>query len=362
MKHKVSFIVVLFMLISLVTSVSAATIYATSYTGFPTFSIESVVPDKSVTIKTANLPPNDTFTVTMGKIGTQGVGGIVVGTTDSGTGGVQTFTYTLPAELVGSAQVAIRMQSPTSGYFAYNWFYNSTVPGTTSPQPTPTATPATPPTSSGYSGFPTFSIESVVPDKSVTIETNNLPANDTFTVTMGKIGTKGAGGLEVASTNSGAGGVQTFTYNIPASLAGMNQIAIRMQSPDSGYFAYNWFFNSSAGATGSPQPSPSATPGPSGYIGFPTFSIGSVVQDKTVTIKTDNLPPNDTFTVTMGKIGTQGINGVEVGTTNSGAGGAQTFTYNIPASLAGLDLVAIRMQSPTSGYFAYNWFVNQTSP
>lgn len=344
-------------LLSLLIAVVIPGSIALGYSGFPTFSIVSVTKDQSVTIQANNLPPNDTFTVTMGKIGTKGIDGVVVGTTDSGAGGTQTFSYNIPASLAGQSEIAIRMQSPTSGFFAYNWFINTTGTATSSPQPTTTATPSP----SRYSGFPTFSIQSVTMDQSVTIQTNNLPPSDSFTVTMGKIGTKGIDGVVVGTTDSGTGGTQTFTYTIPSSLKGLSQIAIRMQSPTSGYFAYNWFSNNTATGTTSPQPTPTTTPSPSGSTGFPTFSIVSVVQDKSVTIKTDNLPRNDTFIVTMGKIGTKGVDGVEVATTDSGTGGAQTFTYNIPSSLAGMSQIAIRMESPTSGFFAYNWFWNTST-
>jgi hypothetical protein len=64
----------------------------------------------------------------MGVIGTKGIGGIVVETTDSGAGGAITETYDIPTALKGSALIAIRLQSPTSGYFAYNWFYNNNAP------------------------------------------------------------------------------------------------------------------------------------------------------------------------------------------------------------------------------------------
>jgi hypothetical protein len=60
---------------------------------------------------------------------------------------------------------------------------------------------------------------------------------------MGYMGTKGVGGYGAGTYNSGAGGTFTATFNIPSSLAGQKQIAIRMQSPTSGYFAYNWFWN-----------------------------------------------------------------------------------------------------------------------
>jgi hypothetical protein len=91
----------------------------------PTFSIVAVVTDTSVTIRTNNFPANQLFTVRMGAYGTQAVGGIVVGTTNSGAGGSFEETYAIPASLAGSYRIAIRMDSP-GGYFAYNWFYNAT--------------------------------------------------------------------------------------------------------------------------------------------------------------------------------------------------------------------------------------------
>jgi hypothetical protein len=93
----------------------------------PTFTIVSVVRDTSVTIRTSNFPANQTFTARMGPIGTRGIGGTSVGTTNSGSGGSFTATYNIPAHLRGSYQIAIRLDSP-SGYFSYNWFYNNTTP------------------------------------------------------------------------------------------------------------------------------------------------------------------------------------------------------------------------------------------
>lgn len=223
----------------------AAAVPVMAYSGFPTFSIESVVQDKTVTIKTNNLPPNDNFTVTMGKIGTRGVGGVVVDSTSSGEGGSLSITYNIPESLMGLTQIAIRMQSPATGYFAYNWFWNNTATVTAEPtqQPAPTSTPTPTQTTPGYSGFPTFTIAAVDKDKSVSITGKNFPANDTFTVLMGDYGTKGVGGIKVGSTDSGSGGSLIVTYNIPESLAGKSQIAIRLESSTSGYFAYNWFWN-----------------------------------------------------------------------------------------------------------------------
>ncbi|NJN43709.1 MAG: hypothetical protein HC806_02540 [Anaerolineae bacterium] len=100
------------------------------------------------------------------------------------------------------------------------------------------------------SGIPTFVIQSVVKDSTVTITTNNFPANDTFNVRMGYMGTKGINGTLVATQASGAGGTFTSTYTIPDALKGQYQIAIRLESPTSGYYAFNWFYNNTAGGRG----------------------------------------------------------------------------------------------------------------
>jgi hypothetical protein len=358
------------------------TIPGTGYSGIPTFSIQAVVRDSTVTILTNNFPANQDFTVRMGPYGTLGVGGIVVATTNSGAGGAFQATYAIPSSLYGSYQIAIRMDS-NYGYYAYNWFYNNTVGGPTVTPGGPTTVPPT-----GYTGYPTFNILGVVQNSSVTVQTYNFPPNQTFTVRMGPYGTLGIGGIVVATFDSGAGGAFQATYAIPAALAGSYQIAIRMDS-NMGYYAYNWFYNSSTGTTaptstpvtastavptvtpGGPTAVPTITTVPStavpttipgtGYGGIPSFSVTAVVQNQTVTILTNNYPPNQDFTVRMGQYGTLGIGGIVVATTNSGAGGAFQATYAIPAQLQGLTQIAIRMDS-NYGYYAYNWFWNSTYP
>jgi hypothetical protein len=304
----------------------------------PVFAITAVEKDNLVTIKTTDFPANRTFVVRMGTYGTLGIGGIEVGTTFSGTGGTFTATYSIPAALHGSARIAIRLDATSGGYYSYNWFWNNTAPGTVTPTPTPAP---------GYTGIPTFQIMQVVKDSTVTIKTNNFPANRTFTVRMGAYGTLGIGGTVVGTTASGAGGTFTISYNIPADLIGASRIAIRLDSTTGGFYSYNWFWNAPA------TPSPVIT-----YTGIPTFAISTVVKDSTVTIKTNNFPADRTFTVRMGAYGTLGIGGTVVGTTASGAGGTFTITYNIPADLVGASRIAIRLDSTTGGFYSYNWFWN----
>jgi LysM repeat protein len=96
---------------------------------------------------------------------------------------------------------------------------------------------------------------------------------------------------------------------------------------------------------------------------IPTFSINSVEKNKTVTIQTFNFPANKTFDVLMGRIGTRAINGIQAGSVDTGEGGYFVVTFTIPPALKGLSQIAIRLESAdNSGYFAYNWFYNRTTP
>ena len=203
------------------------------------------------------------------------------------------------------------------------------------------------------SAIPTFSIVSVVTDSTVTIKTYNFPKDLDFKVTMGVYGTRGVGGTLIKTTNSGAGGTLSLTYDVPAGLKGLDRIAIRLDS-GIGYYAYNWFWNNTTST------STTTSTVVSGYSGIPTFSIVSVEADSKVTIKTNNFPKDLDFKVTMGKYGTKGVAGTLVTTTNSGSGGTMTKTYDIPAGLKGLDRIAIRLDSGI-GFYAYNWFWNNTA-
>ncbi len=316
----------------------------------PTISISSVVTDQTVTIQTHNFPANQNFVVTMGPFGSKGINGIPVATINSGVGGSFSATYNIPAQLKGSYQIAIRLQtSHAYPFYAFNWFYNNTTTGGPGTGGIP-----------GYTGIPTFSISAVDVDKTVTIQTTNFPPNQTFTVRMGPMGSRGINGIVVGTLQSGVGGALKAQFPIPAQLQKSYQIAIRAETAHANpFFAYNWFYNNTTGTGG--QPPPTVPPGPI-YTGIPTFTVCSVVQNGSVKIQTANFPPNQTFRVTMGAFGTQGIGGVEVGTINSGTGGTLTAEFGIPAQFAGWNRIALRVQTAHAyPFFAYNWFFNTTA-
>ncbi len=244
-----------FLLIGLLATLILAPIQALAApsAAIPTFSIVSVVTDSTVTIKTANFPANVTFNVRMGAYGTQAIGGTLVTTQASGTGGSFTATYDIPAGLKGSQRIAIRLESPSTGYYAYNWFWNNTTSSATatpgpSATPGPTATPggptATPKPNLPASGYPSFTITAVDQNNTVTIKGTNFTKNDTYVVRMGNYGTLAIGGTIVdAAFATDATGAFTATFTIPAGLKDRSRIAIRMDSPSTGYYAFNWFWN-----------------------------------------------------------------------------------------------------------------------
>ncbi len=208
---------------------------------YPTFVITAVSKNNYVEIRTDNLPANENFIVTMGYMGTQGIGGTIVATTHSGAGGSITAQYTIPAYLHNQYQIAIRMVGQTSGYYAYNWFYNNdaNVPGSSTPTPAP---------SPSYSGYPTFSIAAVQKDQNVTIAPSNFRPNDTYWVRLNWMHTKGVAGSIVQTVHTDANGnLDDVTYFIPDFLKGSYQIAIRLESINYPYYyAYNWFYNNDA--------------------------------------------------------------------------------------------------------------------
>jgi len=127
------------------------------------------------------------------------------------------------------------------------------------------------------------------------------------------------------------------------------------------------------GATATPTPTRTATPAatrtatPQPTATFvpaviPTFRIVSVVAGNSVTIETRNFPAGVKFDVRMGAYGTAGVGGTLITTTDSGAGGTFQAKYTIPAGLKTLDRIAIRLESASTGYYAFNWFYNNTAP
>lgn len=306
----------------------------------PAISIDAVETGKSVTISGAGFPANRPVNVYLGKNGTLGVNGTLVGETAAEADGVvPSAVYTIPASLAADRFIAVRLESPGTGFHAYDTFENAPPAALLPPN---------------YAGFPTFTIVSVSPGVSVTIETANMPAGAAFTAEMYAL-RPGQGAPErftVGEIAGDQGASFKATYLIPAELKDEPLIGLMLDGPGA-VNAYNYFFNTETESTAVGPNTP--------YTGFPKVTTTSSVKDENVTTVMTNLPPFREIIVRMGPFGTAGVNGPEVGRFNSGNSREKTAVYNIPESLKGQAQIAIRIET-ADGYSAYDWFDNVTTP
>ncbi|MHC1781597.1 MAG: hypothetical protein AB9891_02335 [Anaerolineaceae bacterium] len=94
----------------------------------------------------------------------------------------------------------------------------------------------------GIPGVPTFGILKVTRDATVTIQTNEFPANTKYVVKMGPAFSYALGGTVIGTFDSAKGGTANETFNIPTELKGSDRIDIRVEFPD-GRYTYNYFYN-----------------------------------------------------------------------------------------------------------------------
>jgi hypothetical protein len=112
-----------------------------SYQGYPSFTVTKVTKDATIEIDAENLPMDETFTVYLSDFnGTNQP--IKAGTLDSGKAGKTTASFTIPADLKGVSQISVRLSGDTTGYFAYNYFFNKDYPFVPTAVPTATSTAA----------------------------------------------------------------------------------------------------------------------------------------------------------------------------------------------------------------------------
>ncbi len=147
---------------------------------------------------------------------------------------------TLPAITDGTLQATVDPASPLTTLAATSMttgLANSTLTAKTA-----TATPITVAVFQGIPGVPTFGILKVTRDATVTIQTNEFPANTKYVVKMGAAYTYALGGTAIGTFDSGKGGTFNETFTIPTELKGSDRIDIRVELPD-GRYSYNYFFN-----------------------------------------------------------------------------------------------------------------------
>ena len=238
MKNKIGILLAIAMLAVLVIPASASQSKLV-----PITSIISVVQDQSITIRTDYFPANDTFNVLMGLSGTQGIGGILVSKLTTGAGGSILAKFHIPPELLGQQIISIRLESPTSGYYSYNWFYNNTAVVVPYNSSTSSSTMVTPTWRGIQEGFPRFDITSVSKGASVSVRLINMPAHINYAVFMKDGRSAYTTWYEVAGFNSADGGIFNATFTIPAALQFRPLIAVKIYNMSTKIFIVNLAYN-----------------------------------------------------------------------------------------------------------------------
>jgi hypothetical protein len=216
-----------------------------------------------------------------------------------------------------------------------------------------------------------LTILSVVKGENVTIRLSGMPANKEFRVLMGKIGTQAVDGTNVGTGKTGSDGSFSKTFPIPASLARESKIAIRAEATDkTGWYAYNWFTNSTSGSSSGSTSSSGSSSGSSGSVSTVgnvsstgNLSIVDVEEDTAVDIQAKNLPANQTFKVWFDwKTNNGAVKGVQSGTVKSDKNGAVVASVKMPAALTDRHDLRIRLQSTNGTNAAASaWFLNADS-
>lgn len=241
----------------------------------PSFTITSVEMDKSITVQGVGFPKDTEYDILMGVYGTMGMGGVKTASQKTGAKGDFKATYTIPEDFKGAYMISVRMESAASIHYAYNYFYNSTympVEETTaaSPEAATTVTETSAETST-YSGYPSFTITKVKKNTSVTLMAENLPEGEIFDVMLSNYQDGSFEPVKAGTLDSSKGGSMETSFTIPEDMKDVNQISVRLTGTKTGYFAYNFFFNSDypveqvlpqAETTPASAPTMSPTPAP----------------------------------------------------------------------------------------------------
>ncbi|HPS47401.1 MAG TPA: hypothetical protein PKX37_02865 [Flexilinea sp.] len=305
----------LFVLMILVAmfAIGIATVQAEGIEPYPSYTITSVTVDQSVSILTLNFPADTEFIVRMKDLNSVS-DYIDVAKFNTQSGGSFTATFPIPAELVGKKSIGMLL-SNNNGIEIPSTFSNEAMTETVA-------------TVCDYSVLPSFTIDSVVKGKSITVTTGTFPANQSFTVKMGYY----AAGAPAAHHHCGG-------HDCPTS------------DP-----WYPWM-DPDADVTPAPSPEPEMYPIPD-----PSFSwlFGPMIPgcgtSGCVNFHLGGATPH------AGLIPTYFV-GFEVGTYDSADGSPQTVSYDIPEELKGYSPIIVRFEDKGScGFYGYNYFWNADFP
>ena len=200
--------------------------------GPPVITTMSVNPGGYVYVKISNLPTNTTFTVTEGKVGTQGLYGNLVSHFNSGAGGTQYYLFETHNNLRTEPAIDIRIDGG-KGMVAFTTFANTAKllaksQGTVGIAVTggPTAAPA----------YNTIKVIAVQKGGIVEVQVFDMPKNVNFTVTMAKAGDKSSAEMVGHVTRTSDLTSIVAHFEIPTDVKYADSLDLRLTAPGYSYF------------------------------------------------------------------------------------------------------------------------------
>lgn len=206
-----------------------------------------------------------------------------------------------------------------------------------------------------------LNIVSVLKGQSVTISVVDMPANKEFRVLMNVIGTQGVKGTEVGIAKTGKDGSFTKTFAIPSALKNEKTVAIRIEATDkTGWYAYNWFTNSTSGSSSGSSSSGSSSTAPSVVSSSGNLTILNVEEDVSVDVLAKNLSANRVYQVWFDWKSNNSVKTAQSGTLRTDQNGRIDETVRMPSVLRDRREIRLRLSSGT-GVSASGWFYNAGS-
>lgn len=188
---------------------------------------------------------------------------------------------------------------------------------------------------------------SVKEDTSVTLQARNLTALTRYTVYLSSNKTSYSPLTYVGVVTTDKDGAFKVTYTIPKKLIDVAKIKVTILSTK-GDRVSNWFYNATI-------------EGNTGGVSAPAASIvvDSSKLNKWVKIKGSNLPAQLTYQVFIGKEGSEGLNGFQVGSLTVAKNGSVLSSFDIPVQYKDKAKLDIRLVNEPYGIVYYQTFANK---
>jgi hypothetical protein len=184
-------------------------------------------------------------------------------------------------------------------------------------------------------------------DTSVTLHGKNLVALSRYTVYLSSEKAHLATPIFVGVVTTDKDGAFKVTYNIPKKLIDVPRVKVTITNTK-GNTASNWFYNATLD-------------GNTGGVYTPAISIvvDSSKVNKWVKIKVTNLQAKMTYDVFIGKEGSKGVKGVQVGTLSVAKSGSVMASFDIPDEYKDKAKLDIRLENKPYGIVSYLTFANK---